>query len=247
MVRTRIHLEHQRQSSSVYMKPGGLLSNTDFCRGSRLDKMADQKNGLSRSRATPWIQKYRRISFNASFRIFFILRTWPSNPAKKWNTPSHMLCSWQFRATIYSPVLLCGTRSPPIYLILYWHRITTASYPVLHIYRLQDARSRARGSRSRCCSTCFRDCGGLHPMLCPGVSYQVLWLRWLVDGGNAGKISMHENSGELSDRVQVLYSIYTIFVTIGVHYGIGQHTSDLTASNFSKAMKVSSHTCFCRN
>jgi hypothetical protein len=54
---------------------------------------------------------------------------------------------------------------------------------------------------------------------------------------------MHENFGELSDGIQVLHFLNATFTLIGIHYGIGQHISDLTPSNFSTAMKVSSHTC----
>jgi hypothetical protein len=66
----------------------------------------------------------------------------------------------------------------------------------------------------------------------------------MQDISNAGKILVHENDGKVSDRVQLLYFIYCVFVLNGVHYGTGQHMIDLTPQNFSAAMKVSLHMCF---
>ena len=40
----------------------------------------------------------------------------------------------------------------------------------------------------------------------------------------------------------LLYIVYSCFVLAGVHYGTGQHAENLTAHQFSSAMKVSSRT-----
>lgn len=76
-------------------------------------------------------------------------------------------------------------------------------------------------------------------MLCPELSHQVIWLRRLADSGHAGKLSVHHDCGKISDRAQVLYFLYCVVALVGVHHGTGQHMTDLTARDFSTAMKVS--------
>jgi hypothetical protein len=54
-------------------------------------------------------------------------------------------------------------------------------------------------------------------------------------------VSMYENCTEVSNRAQVWYFLFCLVVVIGVHYGTGRHTADLSAPDISMAMEVSLH------
>ena len=42
----------------------------------------------------------------------------------------------------------------------------------------------------------------------------------------------------LTYSCKIFYTIYCAFVICGIHYGIGRHVADLTATDTMKALKV---------